>query len=64
MKFKDGLKSTISCSNCGPTVVLIVRTNKQNRSQFLACPNWPDCKHTQEIPESWRMRASGQQQLF
>lgn len=64
MKFANGTKSTISCLNCGPVVVLVVRTNKQNQSQFLACPNWPECRHTQEIPESWHMRAAGQQELF
>jgi ssDNA-binding Zn-finger/Zn-ribbon topoisomerase 1 len=59
MKF-DNTKSTIPCPNCTPQVMLIVRTKRINDSQFLGCPNYPACTHTQAIPESWKMKALGQ----
>ena len=63
-KLSDGTASTIICPNCSPMVKLIVRTNGQNGSQFLGCPNWPACDHTQAIPESWLMRLAGQKGMF
>ena len=45
-------------------VKLIVRTVHQSQHQFLGCPNWPDCNHTRPIPESMKLRASGQNELF
>lgn len=60
--------STISCPNClemsRGDVKLIVRTNKENGTQFLGCPNYPACDFTQPIREETRMRLQGQKELF
>jgi ssDNA-binding Zn-finger/Zn-ribbon topoisomerase 1 len=62
-RFADGLSGTILCPKCMPRVALVVRTNRLTKVQFLGCPNWPDCGESAPIPESWRMRAMGQQEL-
>lgn len=63
-KFEENTEAEITCPNCTPPVKLIVKTNRNTDHQFLGCPNWPDCNHTQGIPESWIMRVNGQPQLF
>lgn len=60
----DGTVMAISCPKCGPASRLVVRTRKDGKGQFLGCPNWPECDHTAEIPESIKMRAAGQRGLF
>jgi hypothetical protein len=45
-------------------VKLVVKNNRITGNQFLGCPNWPRCNYTQGIPESWYMRAMGQQEMF
>jgi ssDNA-binding Zn-finger/Zn-ribbon topoisomerase 1 len=50
------------CPKCGAGTKLVVRTNSKNNSQFLGCPNYPECKHTEKIPEALRME--GQPTLF
>jgi ssDNA-binding Zn-finger/Zn-ribbon topoisomerase 1 len=60
----DHQPSGKSCPSCGPAVSLIVRTNHETGSQFLGCPNYPDCRHTEPIPESVRMTLHGQPTLF
>lgn len=64
MPFIDGLESDIACPKCGPATKLVVRTNHRNRSQFLGCPNWPDCNYSRPIPEEWIMRRQGQPELL
>lgn len=61
-KWEDGLEAKIICPECG-SPVLVVRTNSKNGGQFLGCPRWPECKHSEPIPESWKMRAQGQPEL-
>jgi ssDNA-binding Zn-finger/Zn-ribbon topoisomerase 1 len=61
--FAENLASDIPCPVCG-NVSLIVKTNRHTQAQFLGCPNFPDCTHTQAIPEAWRMRQAGQTGLF
>jgi len=61
--FQNGAESQIACPECGPSTRLVVRTNRQNQSQFLGCPKWPECNHTRPIPESWRLKAAGAQML-
>lgn len=51
------------CPLCGPAVLLIVKTNSINGSQFLGCPNFPSCRHTEEIPESIRLQLAGYHKL-
>lgn len=60
--FPDGMESETFCPDCG--MGLVVRTNRANGNQFLGCPDWPACTHTQGIPESWRMKRAGQKELF
>ena len=52
----------IACPACH-TGRLVVRTNRQNDSQFLACDQYPDCKHTEPMREIYRMRAMGHPEL-
>lgn len=52
----------IVCPKCGAK--LIVKTNSYTQAQFLACPGYPECKHTEVIPEEIKMRALGQPTLF
>lgn len=63
VKFADGTEAKITCPDCG-SPILVVRTNNQNGGQFLGCPKWPECKHTQPIPEEWKMRAQGARELW
>ena len=62
--FEDGESGEVECPRCVPRVKMVVRTNRANGGQFLGCPNWPECPETTDIPESWRMRALGQPELF
>jgi len=45
------------------SVKLIVRTNRDNGTQFLGCPNWPACTHSEPIPEHVKMEAAGAARL-
>lgn len=60
-KFIDGSEAHITCPNDGAK--LIVRTTRKNGHQFLGCPRFPECNHTQQIPESWKMRVLGQKEF-
>lgn len=62
MRFVENYESDILCPNCGRH--LIVKTNRLTGSQFLGCAGFPECFHTQPIPEAWIMRAHGQPTLF
>lgn len=56
-------KSSISCPKCGPNTKLIVKESSINGSQFLGCPNYPNCRHAQEIPEDMKLELLGIQRL-
>lgn len=58
-KLLDKVEVNIFCPQCELPVKLIVRTNRTNGSQFLGCPNWPKCRHTQGIPTDLIMRLQG-----
>jgi len=58
-KLPTGMCVNVFCPRCVPRVKLVVRTNRANGSQFLGCPNWPECKHTQAIPEDLIMKLHG-----
>jgi ssDNA-binding Zn-finger/Zn-ribbon topoisomerase 1 len=62
--FPERQQSEATCPKCGPLHKLEVHTNHQTGQQFLGCPNYPDCHHTQAIPQEWYMRAMGQPELF
>ena len=66
---KDRTQVSIFCPDCGRglkpvSIKLIVRTNSQNGSRFLGCPNYPRCKYTQALPQDIIMRLTGQKGLF
>ena len=63
-KFDNNKPTDIPCPHCVPVVTLIVKTNRINENQFLGCPNYPECNYTRGIPEAWKMRANGQQELI
>ncbi len=63
IKLPDGKRLMVVCPDCDAPN-LIVRTNRANDSQFLGCPNWPACKHTQAITQEIQMRLQGQPSLF
>ena len=68
-KIKNGTEVSITCPECEnkpfPAMVkLIVRTNSITDEQFLGCPNYPACRHTQPLSESIRMRLLGHSTLF
>ena len=51
-----------TCPNCKGT--LIVKTNRETQAQFLGCPNYPTCDHTEPITEALRMKLLGAPTLF
>lgn len=53
------------CANSGRGQVrLVVKENRTTHTQFLACPNWPECDHAQPITETLKMVAQGQPTLL
>lgn len=58
----------IPCPSCAENgrgrVLLVVRVNRKTGHEFMACPEWPECSHTQSVPEAARMIAAGQPMLF
>ncbi len=51
------IKITMACPDCGRA--LVVRRNCHNDSEFLGCTGYPECRHTEPLPELYRLRASG-----
>jgi len=51
-----------SCPQCG--AALVERTNRATNEPFLGCQRWPECKHTEPLPESVKLRRQGQRELF
>jgi ssDNA-binding Zn-finger/Zn-ribbon topoisomerase 1 len=58
---KVGQKTKQACPECG--AVMVIRQNKTDKSFFLGCHNYPDCKHTTEIPESMKLELLGFKRL-
>jgi ssDNA-binding Zn-finger/Zn-ribbon topoisomerase 1 len=52
---------TIPCPEC--KAILVIRTVKQTGVRFLACPTWPSCNFTMELPAYWHMMAAGNEML-
>ena len=61
---KKGDVVSLTCDNCLPGTEMVVRENSHSGELFLGCPNYPECKYTEPIPESVRMREAGQPELF
>jgi len=62
MKFVVNSEVEILCPECGGK--MLVKENRHTGHQFLGCPRWPDCNHTEKIPESMIMKATGQKELL
>ncbi len=45
------------CEACGAK--LIVRRNKRTDAPFLGCERYPECRYTERLPESVKMRMAG-----
>jgi ssDNA-binding Zn-finger/Zn-ribbon topoisomerase 1 len=52
---------TKACPDCGRR--LVIRTNRDNGSQFIGCTGYPECNHTEGIPETLKMRLAGAPEL-
>lgn len=50
------------CPQCGAN--LVERTNRTTNEPFLGYSRWPECKHTEPLPESVKLRRQGQQELL
>jgi len=53
---------TKPCPECGHA--LVIRLNRKTRTEFLACSNYPACRHTEPVPESLKLRRLGAPTLF
>lgn len=51
----------IDCRECGRP--MCERVNSGNSSRFLGCSGFPDCKHTEQLPEYLTLLRSGAPQL-
>jgi ssDNA-binding Zn-finger/Zn-ribbon topoisomerase 1 len=63
MEIKAGENTHIHCPECQEGE-MIIRQNRQTDEFFLGCSRYPDCKHSQNLPEHLRLRALGQRGLF
>jgi len=50
-----------SCPRCKSP--LLIRTNRASGNQFFGCSAWPECAHTEPIPEYVRLRQAGARPL-
>lgn len=44
---------------CGCVAPMVERENSLNRSTFMGCTRFPDCRETQKVPAAVEMRRSG-----
>lgn len=51
-----------NCPDCGRP--LVERTNRVNGSTFLGCSRYPECTHTEPLPETLRLRMQGVKDMF
>ncbi len=56
-----GGKTTKICPECGHD--LVIRKNKATKEQFLGCSQWPECTHTEPLPEDVMLRLRGAKTL-
>jgi len=61
VKFQDNSKAG-TCPECDGD--MLVKTNRHTGHQFLGCANYPECRHTDQIPEAMKLRALGAATLF
>jgi DNA topoisomerase-1 len=51
-----------TCPKCGRR--LTIKRNSETGEEFLGCTGFPDCRHTEPLPEAIRLRRAGQKDLF
>lgn len=51
----------IACRECGKPMV--IRTNRENGSEFMGCSNWPRCTHSEPLPAYVEQIRAGAAQL-
>jgi ssDNA-binding Zn-finger/Zn-ribbon topoisomerase 1 len=51
-----------ACPRCGQ--LLVERTNRATGEPFLGCRRWPECTHSEPLPESVKLRRQGQRGMF
>lgn len=54
-----GTRTAKKCPRDGCNGTLIIRQNRSSGHHFLGCERWPDCSHTESLPEDVKMRAAG-----
>lgn len=57
----------VNCPACldagfGPRP-MVIRTNRANGGEFLACSRFPECTHTEKIPAWVEMERAGAERL-
>jgi len=65
------MKITKKCPECNNDMVVRsnndvfahILFNRETGQEFLGCSQWPDCSHTEPLPESIRMIQLGASQL-
>ncbi len=57
-------KKVKPCPVCIYDFKLIVRQNKNDKTLFLGCENYPACDHTEPLSEHMRMELEGQPKLL
>lgn len=61
-----GVCGELGCATCGALACrapMVVRTNRQNGSEFLACSHYAACLNTRGVPEAYRLRKLGYSEL-
>ena len=51
-----------SCPQCAPDR-LVVKRNRATGEEFLGCPNYPACNHTEPLPLDMQLRRQGAAEL-
>ncbi len=63
----DEHRPTIQCPKCLDAgrgqQIMVVRTNEKNGSEFLGCPQYPKCRHSQPLPIWFEMERMGAERL-
>ena len=59
-----GTRIAITCPECGPAAKMVIRQNRETGDEFLGCSNYPDCRYTEPLPETIRMKYMGIKGLF
>jgi len=55
------MKLTKPCPQCASE--LVVRVNRNTEHEFLGCSQWPECTHTEPMPEYIRLKRMGAAEL-